>query len=192
MNTKNISFFELDDKSYLITDQSFLGYKWYNYEDSYNYYDINVNYLLLYKKSDNEYVIRYNDKYKSAFAPLQLRIKNFSSKMEIYTNDDKVMSIYSDDEELFKKCKKIWNKVTKLIGINNAPGFAKTNSNGEESIMADVHENTSFIEDNYENELVIVLDSVFNEYPNTLLIKAKKHKCTRKKHMINAPASIFL
>ena len=69
MNTKNISFFELDDKSYLITDQSFLGYKRYNYEDSYNYYDINVNYLLLYKKSDNEYVIRYNDKYKSAFAP---------------------------------------------------------------------------------------------------------------------------
>ena len=146
----------------------------------------------MYKKSDNEYVIRYNDKYKSAFAPLQLRIKNFPSKMEIYTNDDKVMSIYSDDEELFKKCKKIWNKVTKLIGINNAPGFAKTNSNGEESVMADVHENTSFIEDNYENELVIVLDSVFNEYPNTLLIKAKKHKCTRKKHMINAPASIFL
>ena len=35
--------------------------------------------------------------------------------------------------------------------------------------MADVHENTSFIEGNYENELVIVLDSVFNKYPNTLI-----------------------
>ena len=35
--------------------------------------------------------------------------------------------------------------------------------------MADVHENTSFIEGNYENELVTVLDSVFNEYPNTLI-----------------------
>ena len=72
MDTKNISFFELDDKSYLITDQSFFGYKWYNYEDSYNYYDINVNNILPHRKSDNEYVIRYNDKYKSATAPLQL------------------------------------------------------------------------------------------------------------------------
>ena len=122
MDTKNISFFELDDKSYLITNQSFLGCKRYNYEDSYNYYDITVNNILLYKKSDNEYV-RYNDKYKSAFVSLQLRIKNFSSKMEIYTSNDKVMFIYSDDEELFKKCRKIWNKITKLIGINNASGF---------------------------------------------------------------------
>ena len=46
-----------------------------------------------------------------------------NSKMEIYTSDDKVMFIYSDDEELFKKCRKIWNKITKLIGINNASGF---------------------------------------------------------------------
>ena len=116
MDTKNISFFELDDKSYLITNQSFLGCKRYNYEDSYNYYDITVNNILLYKKSDNEYV-RYNDKYKSAFVSLQLRIKNFSSKMEIYTSNDKVMFIYSDDEELFKKCRKIWNKITKLITL---------------------------------------------------------------------------
>ena len=52
--------------------------------------------------------------------------------------------------------------------------------------MVDVYENTSFIEGNYENELVIVLDSVFDEYPQALLIHAKKHKCTQKKHMINA------
>ena len=47
--------------------------------------------------------------------------------------------------------------------------------------MVDVYENTSFIEGNYENELVIVLDSVFDEYPQALLIQAKKHKCTQKK-----------
>ena len=46
--------------------------------------------------------------------------------------------------------------------------------------MVDLYENTSFIEGNYENELVIVLDSVFDEYPQALLIQAKKHKCTQK------------
>ena len=50
MDTKNISLFGLDDKSYLIINQSFFGYKWYNYEDSYNYYDINFNNILTYKK----------------------------------------------------------------------------------------------------------------------------------------------
>ena len=106
--------------------------------------------------------------------------------MEIYTNDDKVMFVYSDDERLFKECRGIWNRITKLISINNAPDFVKTNSNDDEFIMTDVHENTSFIEGNYENELAIVLDSVFNEYPETLLIQAKKHKSTRKTHKINA------
>ena len=81
---------------------------------------------------------------------MQLRINNFSSKMEIHTNDDKVIFIYSDDEELFKKCREIWNRITKLIGMNNSPDFLKTNSNNDEFIMADVHENTSFIEGNYE------------------------------------------
>ena len=97
------------------------------------------------------------------------------------------MFIYSDEKELFKKCREIWHRITKLIGINNALDFVKTNANDDEFIMVDVHENTSFIEGHYENEFVIVLDSVFNKYPKTLLIQAKKkHKCTQKKHMINA------
>ena len=45
--------------------------------------------------------------------------------------------------------------------------------------MADVHENTSFIEGNYRNEFVIVLHSVINNYPQTLIqVKKKKQKCT--------------
>ena len=44
--------------------------------------------------------------------------------------------------------------------------------------MANTHENTSFLEGNYGNELVIVLHSVFNNYPKTSLIQVKKHKCT--------------
>ena len=46
--------------------------------------------------------------------------------------------------------------------------------------MADVDKNTSFVKGNYGDKLVIVLDSVINEHPKTLLIQAKKHKCTRK------------
>ena len=77
MDSKNISFFELDGKSYLLIDQNLFGSKWYNYKDAYNYYDTDVNNILLYKKNDNDYVIRYIDKYRSAIAPLQIKINFF-------------------------------------------------------------------------------------------------------------------
>ena len=77
MDSKNISFFELDGKSYLLIDQNLFGSKWYNYKDAYNYYDTDVDNILLYKKSDNDYVIIYIDKYRSAIAPLQIKIKIF-------------------------------------------------------------------------------------------------------------------
>ena len=75
-----------------------------------------------------------------------------------------------NDKELFKKCKEIWNRITKLLGINNAPDFVRTNSNDDDFIIADVHENTSLVKGN----CVLVLDSIFNDYPKTLLIQAKK------------------
>ena len=84
------------------------------------------------------------------------------------------MSIYSDDKELFKKCREIWNRINKLIGINYAEDFVKTDFYSDEFIMADVHENTSFVEGNYRNQLIIVLDSVFNYHTKTLLIQVKK------------------
>ena len=70
MAQKNISFFECDDESYLITSHYLSNSRWYRYEDAYNYYNINVNNILPYKKSDNEYVIRYIDANKSSFAQL--------------------------------------------------------------------------------------------------------------------------
>ena len=39
--------------------------------NSYNYYDIDVDKILLFKKSDNEYIIRYNYVNKMIIAPLQ-------------------------------------------------------------------------------------------------------------------------
>ena len=84
MDQENIMFFENDDKSYAMVDlypnDRSLGYK-----DSYNYYDIDVDNILLFKKSNNEYIIRYNDVNKMAIIPLQLKIKNLFGELRTYT-----------------------------------------------------------------------------------------------------------
>ena len=80
--------------------------------------------------------------------------------------------IHSDDKELFRKCREIWNKITKLIGINNAPDFVETNlDDGDEFIMVDVHKNISSVRDNYWNKVIIALHSVFNDYSQTSLVQ---------------------
>ena len=67
-----------------------------------------------------------------------------------------------------KKCREIWNKITKLIGINNAEDFVETTlDDDDEFIMEDVHKNTSFAEDNHRNKLKIVLHSVIDNYLHT-------------------------
>ena len=100
--------------------------------------------------------------------PLQLKIKNFFGELHTYTNNNRVMPIHSDDKELFRKCREIWNKITELIGINNAQDFVETTlDDGDEFIMVDVHKNTSFVGGNYRNKLVIVLHSVIDDYLQT-------------------------
>ena len=82
------------------------------------------------------------------------------------------MPIHSDDKELFRKCREIWNKITELIGINNAQDFVETTlDNGDEFIMVDIHKNTSFVRGSYRNKLVIVLHSVINDYLQTSLVQ---------------------
>ena len=90
------------------------------------------------------------------------------------------MPIHSDDKELFRKCREIWNKITELIGINNAPDFVETTlDDGDEFIMADVHENTSFVGDSNINKLVIVLHSVIDDYLQTSFVQhINTQKCT--------------
>ena len=131
MDQNNITSFENDDKSYTIIDL-YLNSRFLGYKDSYNYYDIDVD-KILFKKSENEYIIRYND----------------VNKMMIKKNN-KVMHIYNDDKEFFRKCIEIWDKIIELIGINNHIYFLKTDDDDDELfIMVDVHKNTSFvIEDN--------------------------------------------
>ena len=82
-----------------------------------------------------------------------------------------MVPIYSDDKELSRKCREIWNKITELIGMNNAPDFVETTlDDGDEFIMVYVEKNTISVRDNDKNRLVIVLHSVFNDYPQTSLV----------------------
>ena len=54
MDQENIMFFEYNDKSYTVVDQ-YINDRFLGYKD--NYYDTDVDKILLFKKSDNEYII---------------------------------------------------------------------------------------------------------------------------------------
>ena len=159
-------FFENDDKSYTMVDLYINNNRYLEYIDSYNYYDIDVDKILLLKKSDNEYIIRYNDVNKMMIVPLQLKIKNFYNELNTFANNNRAMFIYNDDKEFFRKCREICNKIIELIGII---------VDADEFITADVYENTSFVvEGNYGcryNKVVIVLHSVINDYLKTSLVQ---------------------
>ena len=156
-----------------MTDLDLNHNTFFGYEDSYNYDDIDVEKISLFVKRDNKYIIRYNDVNKMKVVALQLKIKNFYfGELDMFTNNVTLMSIHSDDKKCFRKCREIWNKITELIGINNAPDFVETTSDdGDEFIMEDAEKNTTAVRDNHKNGLVIVLHSVFNDYPQTSLIQ---------------------
>ena len=148
MAGEKIMFFENDDESYTLVDLYLNNNRFFGCKVSYNYYDIDAVNVLLFKKSYNEYVIKYNDVNKMKVAPLKLKVTNFFDKIKKFTNNDRVMFIYNDDKDFFYKCREIWNKITELIGINNALDFVRTNFYDDEFIIADVHKNTSFVEGN--------------------------------------------
>ena len=169
-------FFENDDKSYTVVDSYINSNRYLKYIDFYNYYDIDVDKILLFKKSDNEYIIRYNDVNKMMIVPLQLKINNSYNEINAFKKNNKVMLIYNDDKEFFRKCIEIWNKIIELIGINNPIDFVEADYDAYELLItADIHKNTSFvIEDNYRyghNKVVIVLHSVINDYVKTSLVQ---------------------
>ena len=122
MDQENIMFVGNQDNSYSVVDlyqnNNLLGYK-----DSYNYYDIDVANIFLFKNSYHEYFIRYYDVNNMIIAPLQLKIKNSSGEIHIFENNNEVMYIHSDDKELFRKCREILNKITELIGINEPKDY---------------------------------------------------------------------
>ena len=60
---------------------------YFEYEDAYNYYDIIVNKIRLFKQSENEYFIRYSDFNKIEILPSQLKIKKCFNELDKFTND---------------------------------------------------------------------------------------------------------
>ena len=166
MDQNNITSFENDDKSYTIIDL-YLNSRFLECKDPYNYEDIDIDKILLFKKSDNEYVIRYSDVNKMMIVPLQLKINTFYNVINAFKKNNKAMHIYNDDKEFFRKCIEVRDRIIELIGINNNIYFLKADDNDELFVMADVHKNTSFvIEDNYRyghNKFLVVLHSVIND-----------------------------
>ena len=168
MDQENIMFFKNDDKSNTMVNL-YLNNKFFGYKDLFSYYEIDVDKLLLFKKSNNEYIIRYNDVNKMTVVPLQLKIYNFFGKSHKSKNNIRLVSIQSDDKELFRKIREIWNNSIELIGINNAEDFVKNtiDEDGDEFIMVDVPKNTSFAGGNYRNNRIIVIHSVIDNYLKT-------------------------
>ena len=46
----------------------------------------------------------------------------------MFTSNITLARIHSDDKELFRKCREIWNKITELIGTNDPRDFVETDS----------------------------------------------------------------
>ena len=107
--------------------------------------------------------------------PLQLKINNFYNEINTLENDNRVIFIYIDDKEFFRRCIEIRDKIIELIGINNPIDFVEVDDDDELFIMVDVHKNTSFvIKDNCRyghNKVVIVLHSVINNCIKTSLVQ---------------------
>ena len=163
-------------KSYAMTDLHILGYNTsFGYEDSYNY-DIDVNKLLLLKKRDREYFVRYNDVSKNKIEPLQLKINNFSFDELDFNNYTADVIIESNDKEFFIKCREIWNKIIELMDIDNPNDFVIIDDYGDEFIVLDIEKNTSAIRDKHRNDLVFVIAGVINNSLQASLVQY----CTNK------------
>ena len=81
----------------------------------------------------------------------------------MFTNKITLVPIHSDDEELFRKFREIWDKITELIGINNPTDFVETtlydddddddDDDEDEFIMLEIEKNTSAVRYKYRNDL---------------------------------------
>ena len=145
MDRENLSFYEYDDGLYTIVDQYLPGGESFGNKDSYNYYDIDVDKILLYKKMMVNILLDITN-----IVPLQLKIKNSYGEIHALKNNITVNFIQSDDKEHFVKIRETWNKIIEVIGTNNAKDFVKNtiDDDADEFIMVDVHKNTSFVEGN--------------------------------------------
>ena len=106
---------------------------------------------------------------------MQIKIKNFLDNIHKLKNNITLISIQSDNKQLFKKLREKWNRIIKIIGINNAKVFVKNtiDDDADEFTMVDVQKNTSFVRDNNIDKLIIVLHSVIDNNLKASLVQAK-------------------
>ena len=173
MDQENIVLNKNYDEPYTMISL-YLNKRFFGYKDSYNYYDIDVDKILLYKKMMVNILLDITN-----IVPLQLKIKNSYGEIHALKNNITVNFIQSNDKEHFVKIRETWNKIIEVIGTNNAKDFVKNtiDDDADEFIMVDVHKNTSFVEGNYRDKIVIVLHSAIDNYLKTSLIQVKTHKC---------------
>ena len=160
MDQENITFSKNRRKAYTMTNLHILVYNTsFGCDGSYNYYDIDVNKILLLKKSDREYFVRYND--VNEIVPLQLKIENYYFDELNFSNYTSDVTVEGNDKEFFIKCRETENKISELMNTDNLDDFVVVDDYGE-SIILDIEKNISAIGNNYRNDLVFVFTSVIN------------------------------
>ena len=144
----------------------------FGYKDCYNYYDIDVDKTLLLRKSDREYFVRYNDVNKEKILPLQLKIEHFYlDELQICPNYT-LLSIHSEDNEFFIKCREIEDKINELLGIDDPTDFVEiTLDDEDEFILLEIEKNTRTIRDKHRNDLVFVIAYVINSSLQASLVQ---------------------
>ena len=149
MDQENIMFSKNQDKSYIMTDLYLNHNISFGYKDFYNYYDIDVDKILLLKKSRDEYFLRYNDVNKLKIVSLQLKIETFHlCELHMFTSGITLVPIESDDKD-----------------------FLEIDDYGDEFIMLEIEKNTSAIRDKNRNDLVFVFTCVINNLLQTSLVQ---------------------
>ena len=93
----------------------------------------------------------------------------------MFTSNITLARIHSDDKELFRKCREIWNKINELIGINDPIDFVETtlDDDADEFIMLEVEKNTSAVRDKYRNDLVFDFHPVLIEFSQASLVQCR-------------------
>ena len=122
----------------------------------------------MFVKSNNEYIIRYNDVNKKKIVPLQSKINNFYfDELHMYpSNITEGLSIVM--------MKNFLENVEKYgIRLNDPKDFVETtlDDDADEFIMLEVENNTSAVRNKYRNDLVFILYSVFNDFPQSSLVQ---------------------
>ena len=130
------------------------------------------------QKRDNKYFIRYYHSNKMDIVPLKLKIKIFYYEIQDYNNGNNTIYIENSDKGIFETMREIWNKIIKLININNAPNFIEnTLDDNSEYTEADVLENMRFVKRNCsKEEIIIILHSVVNNNLKRSLLQVIKYE----------------